>query len=194
MKILFLGPPCPAIENALAELKHEVLQTEGGFTVSWLQANAIEFGISYRYKRIIKKNAIDFFQGRLINLHISYLPWNRGYDPNLWSYLEETPRGVTIHRIDEGIDTGDILLQKQVEIDTTKDTLATSYDKLSREMERLFIENVGDLLDGGIEARPQRGAGSFHLAKDKTPFMELLKEKGWDTPVSALLGRARKTR
>ena len=43
---------------------------------------------------------------------MSYLPWNRGADPNFWSILEDTPKGVTIHIMDESIDTGDILYQK----------------------------------------------------------------------------------
>ncbi|MCL0081308.1 hypothetical protein M1N64_03665 [Peptococcaceae bacterium] len=50
---------------------------------------------------------MDKFQGRAINLHISFLPWNRGADPNFWSFIENAPVGVSIHYLDEGIDTGD---------------------------------------------------------------------------------------
>ena len=48
----------------------------------------------------------------LINLHISYLPYNRGSYPNYWSFKENTPNGVSIHHIDDGIDTGPVLVQK----------------------------------------------------------------------------------
>lgn len=46
-----------------------------------------------------------------MNLHISYLPWNKGADPNFWSCIDGTPAGVTLHHIDAGVDTGDIIAQ-----------------------------------------------------------------------------------
>ena len=63
-------------------------------------------------------------------MHISLLPWNRGYHPNIWSFLEDTPKGVTIHYINEGIDTGDIIVQKEIVIDEDKETLKSSYEIL----------------------------------------------------------------
>ena len=56
---------------------------------------------------------LDQINYRAINLHISYLPWNRGADPNLWSAVG-MPKGVTIHYINDGFDTGDILFQKAI--------------------------------------------------------------------------------
>ena len=52
-----------------------------------------------------------------------------GQDPNLWSFIEDTPKGVTIHEIDEGIDTGDIIFQKEIVLNSNE-TLASSYEKL----------------------------------------------------------------
>ena len=40
----------------------------------------------------------------IVNLHISYLPFNRGSHPNYWSFVENTPKGVSIHEIDEQIE------------------------------------------------------------------------------------------
>ena len=48
-----------------------------------------------------------------INLHLSYLPFNRGKNPNVWSIIESTPCGATIHKIDEKIDTGKIYVRKK---------------------------------------------------------------------------------
>ena len=61
----------------------------------------------------------------------------------MWSFLEDTPKGVTIHYIDEGIDTGDIIVQKEVFIDEDKETLKSSYEILNKEIQALFKENWG---------------------------------------------------
>lgn len=119
----------------------------------------------------------------MINLHISYLPYNRGYDPNFWSFFDDTPSGVTIHLIDQGIDTGKILLQKKIFFDKLYETLRTTYIKLSEEIESLFIENFHDIISQKIIPHDQQGEGSFHLSTDKNKFMHLLHEKSWDTPV-----------
>eukprot|EP00392_Amoebophrya_sp_AT5.2_P019205 g19951.t1 len=75
-------------------------------TKDWAESNqhAFDYCVSYGYRHIIRTPVIEgmFDRKRIINLHISYLPYNRGADPNLWSILERTPPGVTIHHIDEG--------------------------------------------------------------------------------------------
>ena len=71
--------------------------------------------ISYGYKRIIKKKILKQLKRPPINLHISYLPYNKGSDPNYWSFKEKTPSGITIHEIDSGVDTGNIIYRKKIE-------------------------------------------------------------------------------
>ncbi len=186
MHILFLGPQCENIENVLLSASHTIFRTEAPFTVDLLKHQNFDFGISYRFKNIIRKPEIDWFNGKLINLHISYLPWNKGADPNLWSWIDDTPKGVTIHKINEGCDTGDILLQKEVKFDLQNETLYNSYNTLSHEIEKLFIDNMNSLLNEEIESTPQHGHGSFHYSKDKKPFLHLIKKHGWDTPVRTL--------
>lgn len=120
--------------------------------------------ISYNYKHIIDEEIINLGRN-IINLHISYLPYNRGADPNFWSIVDGTPSGVTIHKIDKGIDTGDILLQKTVDIKDT-DTLGSSYTKLHREIQKLFIDNWESIRDNKIKPTPQVGKGTYHAVKD----------------------------
>jgi methionyl-tRNA formyltransferase len=148
----------------------------------------VDFLLSYRYRHILSKHVLDLFAGRAVNMHISLLPWNRGSDPNLWSFLENTPKGVTIHCLDEGIDTGPILIQREVP-NSTGDTLRTSYDRLVATIEQLFAENWGLLRAGLIKPVPQPRGGTFHRSRDKERFMHLL-TKGWDTPVAGLIGKA----
>ena len=192
MVILYLGPECCLIESCLIRAGHSIIRIEHAFDTDFLVRNEIDFGISYKYRHIIRNAEIEWFQGRLINLHISLLPYGRGADPNIWSYLENTPNGVTIHRIDSGIDTGPVLVQKAVSMDFDHDTLKTSYIKLSQAVEILFVANSDRLLNGSIEGKIQPcNEGTFHHSNDKEQYACLWAEKGWDTPVSSLLGKAR---
>ena len=123
-------------------------------------------------------------------MHISLLPYNKGADPNLWSYLENSPKGVTIHKIDKGLDTGDIILQKKVQDDIENDTLKTSYDRLIQEIVKLLADNAEDILNNKITAHKQQGTGSIHYLKDKEKYIYLLESAGYDTPVKELAGKA----
>jgi methionyl-tRNA formyltransferase len=190
MRILFLGPACAKIEERLLLDGHCALRTEEAVSVPFLEGEIFDFGISYRYKKIIAEPVISWFRGRLVNLHISLLPWNRGYDPNLWSYLENTLSGVTIHVIDAGIDTGPVLAQREVRIDRQRDTLRTSWNKLAANIEDLFNSRRHGILEGLLNPIPQGKGGSFHRSTDKNRFSSLLEEKGWDTPVKNLIGKA----
>ena len=65
-----------------------------------------------------------------VNLHVSYLPWNRGADPNFWSIVEGTPKGITIHKMNYALDKGDIIIQQPIQEFPDTETLETSYNHL----------------------------------------------------------------
>ena len=101
MRVLFLGGnSARELSNWLLSQNEQVVYTETKINVDFVNKITPEFIVSYNYKYILSKDIIDFVQGKIINLHISYLPWNRGAHPNVWSFLEETPKGITIHYID----------------------------------------------------------------------------------------------
>lgn len=190
MRILYLGLPCRKIEMCLMNLGHEIYRIDSAIDISFFDANHFDFGLSYRYTHIIPLEIIDIFGGRLVNMHISLLPWNKGADPNLWSFLENTPAGVSIHKINEKIDAGDIILQHELYFDVYAETLRSSYNKLSYCIESLFIDNAKDILANSIESKPQFFNGTYHRKKDKMPYMYLIEKKGWDTPVLEVVGKA----
>ena len=190
MNVLFLGITPSPIVDILFEDGCKIFTQENPISTDILKENDIEFAVSYRYRHLIKGPVIQHLNGRIINLHISLLPWNRGADPNLWSFLEDTPKGVTIHYIDEGLDTGEILVQKDVNY-YMNDTLRSTYSRLSARIEDLFRIHWPDIMSEKLTSYPQVGAGSFHCLQDKEPFIYLLKN-GWDTPVRELIGRAKK--
>ena len=123
---------------------------------------------------------------------MSFLPWNRGADPNAWSFLEDTPKGVTIHLLDEGVDTGAILLQKRLDIGPPH-TLRSSYALLQSTADQLFRENWEALRINRIPAKPQVPGGSIHRSADLERFSDMLTD-GWDTPVERIIGIANQTR
>lgn len=151
MNILVLGPKNQELESIITNDGHKVLQKESSIDVGFLEKNPIDFVISYGYRYIIQDDVLNFMKGRIINMHISYLPWNRGADPNLWSFLEDTPKGVTIHYVDEGIDTEDIIAQKELFFEPDRHTLSTTYAQLHKQMISLFKETwpLIDIRGGG---------------------------------------------
>ena len=184
MKILYLGPYNKELILFLEKNGHHIYQTEDKVSLAIIINKDIDYIISYGYRHIITKEVLKIMRNKIINLHISYLPWNRGADPNLWSFVENTPKGVTIHYIDEGIDTGDIIVQKKVSFSDIE-TLETSYKKLHKEMIQLFIDNWDIIKSEDFVRKRQSINGSYHNAKDKTKLSHLLKN-GWETPVSNL--------
>jgi len=129
--------------------------------------------VSYGYKHILGKDIVKSYENKILNLHISFLPWNRGMYPNVWSVIDDTPKGVTIHFIDKGIDTGDILFQREVKIDDTE-TLFTSYWKLRTDIENLFMENWNLIKTRKFSKIKQLSKGTFHLKKDSEKYFEEL--------------------
>ena len=190
--ILFLGREDSAILAHLRTLADPVLALAPLEPVdtAFLDAHDPAFIVSHGYKVILRQPVLDRFPGRAINLHISHLPWNRGIAPNLWSVLEDTPAGVSLHHIDAGVDTGDLIAQRRITIDDDE-TLSASYDRLQSEIADLFRETWPAIRAGRAERRAQEGPGSVHTYADTDAVAHLLTD-GWDTPAGVLRGRLRR--
>ena len=184
MKILFLGSKDNPLIKYLEGVENNVISTEEIIDPSFLDRYNPDFIVSYGYRHIIKKDVIEYCNGKIVNLHISYLPWNKGADPNFWSLIENTPRGVTIHYLDQGVDTGDIIAQQEVKF-SKDDTLTTSYEKLQTVIQNLFKDNWEAIKSGTCSRIKQTEEGTLHKVKDKEPLMHLLTD-GWNTPISVL--------
>lgn len=176
MRVLYLGPASPLIEF-LERGGDTVLQSAERV----LHADA-DFIVSYGYRHILKEPLISAFDGRAVNLHIAYLPWNRGADPNLWSWIDGTPKGVSIHYIDAGIDTGDLIAQREISMDGG--TLASTYAALQSAIVELFKDTWPAIRIGACGRQPHAG-GSFHRVVDRERVAHLL-TAGWNTNVHDL--------
>ena len=127
--------------------------------------------ISFGYKHIINTKILKRCKRPIINLHISYLPFNKGAHPNFWSFIEDTPSGVTIHEINNKIDNGNIIFQKFVNFDLYKNkslTYKKTYEKLIFEVEDLFLLNLNKIMNKKYISYKQNETGSFHT-KNQLP-------------------------
>lgn len=163
-KILFLGYDRSEtnIIDSLIKENCNVDHTDKEITA----INGYDFAISYGYRHILKKEIIKNSKCPIFNLHISYLPFNRGAHPNFWSFYDKTPSGVTIHIMDEGIDTGPIVAQKYVNFKKKDDTFSKTYEVLKCELEKLFLEILESLLLMKWICFKQIGEGSNHRKSD----------------------------
>lgn len=151
MKASFLCPYRSELRDYLETFGDQVSQTSDPIDRAYVQHHGFDFIVSYGYQHIIGADVLEHLNERAVNLHISFLPWNRGSHPNVWSFIEDTPKGVSIHYIDAGIDTGDIIAQREVAF-TGIETLVTSYERLRDEVEALFHE-VWPAIREGTAAR-----------------------------------------
>ncbi len=110
------------------------------------------------YGRIIPKWMLDLPKYGNINLHASLLPKYRGAAPIQWAIAKgERITGVTTMRIDEGLDTGDILLQKEQAI-LEEDTAETLSPRLASVGAELMVQTLRGLAENSIKPQPQNNA------------------------------------
>jgi len=125
-----------------------------------------DLGLSVFFGYILKPDCLGVFPGGCVNVHPAFLPYNRGAFPNVWPIIDDTPAGVTIHYLDRGVDTGDIISQRRVPVQPW-DTGASLYRRLENECQALFQETWPLIRAGRAPRRPQsRGEGTAHRVRD----------------------------
>ena len=182
MLILFLG-----YDNSQTKLVDELLKKDCKVFLSKDKVSDFDkydLVISFGYRHIIKKEVIKKAIIPFINLHISYLPWNRGAHPNFWSFFESTPTGVSIHLIDGGIDTGPIIVQKKVKLDPANMNFKETHSILIDEIERLFLTNIDQIINKTFKIKPQKGEGSYHKKSDLPSSF-----RGWEKNIKNEINR-----
>ena len=147
----------PAKEVALAANLpvHQPEKISGPGIQELLQGYSADFIVIIAYGQIIPARLLAIPKFGWINLHASLLPKYRGAAPVNWAIVNgETRTGLTTMRIDAGMDTGDILLQRELEIGT-KETAPELSTRLSEAGAPLMAETLRGLAAGKITPRPQ---------------------------------------
>ena len=128
--------------------------------------------ISLEYDQIIPVE--DFKSNELFNIHFSKLPKYKGMYTSCLPLLHgEKTSGVTLHKIDAGIDTGDIVDQKVFTLQDLSDArgLYFRYLKFGKE---LFRKNISSLLSGRYNLKQQAKAGSSYFSKKSVDFSKVV--------------------
>lgn len=128
--------------------------------------------ISLEYNRIIDPN--KFKAARLYNIHFSLLPQYKGMYTSAHPVLNgEHKTGVTLHRIDAGIDTGDIIDQKEFIIEDT-DNCKDVYLKYIKTGTEVVLRNLEDLIYGSETAYSQPCLNSSYYSKNSLDYSHLI--------------------
>src|SRR2546427_12832308 len=134
------------------------------------------------YAQILPRSILDLPRFGCINVHTSLLPKYRGAAPIQWAILnDEAETGVTIMKMDAGLDTGDILADEKAPI-AAEDTSETLHHSLAEIGAQLLVRTIPDYVAGKIQPRPQPSEGATYAPKIK-------KEDGrldWNQPARAL--------
>ncbi len=129
------------------------------------------------YGRIIPQWMIDLPRFGNLNLHASLLPKYRGAAPIQWAIANgESVTGVTTMRIDAGLDTGDILMQREIAIGS-EDTAETLGPRLASIGAGLMVETLRGLENGQVRSTPQDHAQATLAIMRKPRLPRFLKKK-----------------
>jgi methionyl-tRNA formyltransferase len=149
--------PSPVKETAM-NLGYSVIQPSSVRTTEFsngIEKHTPDFIVVVAFGHIIPKDILTIPKIATINIHASLLPKYRGPAPIQWAIInEEKETGVTTMLMDEGLDTGDILLSSKLEIasDYTSDTL---HDRLADLGANLLVQTLNAFETGNINPIPQ---------------------------------------
>jgi methionyl-tRNA formyltransferase len=139
------------------------------------------------YGQIIPARLLDIPKLGWINLHASLLPKYRGAAPINWAIANgETQTGVTTMRIDAGMDTGNILLQQEIDI-ALEETAPELAKSMAEAGAPLMLDTLRGLAEGKLTARAQNNEAASHA-----PLLK--KEDGhidWSRPAQEIYNRMR---
>lgn len=133
--------------------------------------------ISAGFRHIVPDKILSIPDRGAVNVHKSYLPNNRGANPNVWSIIEDAPAGVSIHYMTAKVDAGDIIDRRTVPIYPDDDGRSL-YERLEEAQFNQFTEVWPEIRDGTVEATSQDPeAGSYHVKQDFVDQWEIDREK-----------------
>jgi len=139
------------------------------------------------FGQILPKSILELPRFGCVNVHTSLLPKYRGAAPIQWAILNDEPEtGVTIMKMNAGLDTGDILTQRATPI-RSDDNAETLHDRLAQIGAELLVQTIPDYVAGKITPRPQPSELATHAPK-------IRKQDGridWRLPARAVWNRVR---
>ena len=126
----------------------------------------LDYLVSVHFPYLVPAAVLALPRYGAVNLHPALLPYNRGWHTPTWAILDGTPAGATLHFMDEGVDSGDIVHQREVAVrpDDTADSL---YQRVLAAEVDVFREAWPSLARREPPRRPQsEGSGTVHTRQD----------------------------
>ncbi len=127
-------------------------------SIELLRSLDLDYLVGVHFPYIVPEAILEIPRVGVLNLHPALVPHNRGWHPSSWAILDGTPIGATLHFMDKGVDTGDIVAQTELEI-RPEDTAHTLYGRLL-DLEVALFRAAWPLLASG---RPPRITQSLDL-------------------------------
>jgi len=124
-----------------------------------------DYIICVHFPYIVPKEILEIPKEGVLNLHPAYLPYNRGWHTPTWAIFEGTPYGATLHFMDEGVDTGDIVHQKKIDILPTN-TADTLYERVKNLEFDVFKESWESLVCKNYSRKHQTKTATVHKKSD----------------------------
>ena len=141
-----------------------------------IRENRPDLVVSSGFEHIVPGDVIDVPEKGVVNLHPSYLPYNRGAHPFIWPIIDGTPAGVSVHFMNEKLDQGPIIARKEVDI-RPEDNAKSLRDRLMVEQFELFKNSWKDILQGDTwEQRPEIGNTHYRSELDELSNLDLEEE------------------
>ncbi|MEW5951317.1 MAG: methionyl-tRNA formyltransferase [Elusimicrobia bacterium] len=153
---------CPAVKTEGENLNIPVYQPKSPSELySILQTLSPDLGVVVAYGRILKKEVLESVPLGFINAHFSLLPKYRGAAPVRHAILNgEKETGMTVFKIDEGMDTGPVILQKKIQILPQENSISL-FNRLAQIGKIALKEAVSAVLEGKVRYIPQQGEVSY---------------------------------
>ncbi|HEY3803635.1 MAG TPA: methionyl-tRNA formyltransferase [Kofleriaceae bacterium] len=155
----------PAVKAAAQQLGLPVFQpasAKNGELERALKASDAEIAIVVAYGKILPRAVLDALPRGCLNVHGSLLPKYRGAAPVQWAVIDGEPRtGVSIMQLDEGMDTGPVLLEREVEIGL-EETSGELLVRLAPIGAAALLEALAGVAAGTLHATPQDNAEASH--------------------------------
>jgi methionyl-tRNA formyltransferase len=120
-------------------------------TIETLQPDLI---LSAGYRHIVPQEILEIPKKGAVNFHKSYLPYNRGANPNVWSIIEDSPAGVSLHYMTSEVDAGPIIDRRSVPV-YPDDNAKNLYERLENAQFDQFREVWSSIRDDEVETISQ---------------------------------------
>jgi methionyl-tRNA formyltransferase len=183
MNVLLLSPRPELLWPVLDLTGDSYIGCTGPIDEEFCRRHHVDFLVSFGYRHIIKSSVLRMFPLAAINLHISMLPHSRGAHPVFWSVVDKAPLGVTIHLIDDGLDTGNILYQREIRTDCQEHTFSSLYNAHCTEIVNLFSETWKYIRAKECAGWRQQGQPSLHKTRDLERWISCMPD-AWETSIA----------